>query len=53
MTSDPACCTADTPLPEVGRMMIDNDCGEIPVVEDRGSKISIGVVTDRDIVCLQ
>jgi CBS domain-containing protein len=51
MTSDPACCTADTTLPEVGRMMIDNDCGEIPVVENRGSKIPIGVVTDRDIVC--
>jgi CBS domain-containing protein len=51
MTSDPACCTADTPLPEVGRMMIDNDCGEIPVVENRSSNIPIGVVTDRDIVC--
>ena len=51
MTSDPACCTADTPLPEVARMMIDKDCGEIPVVENRSSKLPIGVVTDRDIVC--
>jgi CBS domain-containing protein len=51
MTSDPACCTADTPLPEVGRMMIDNDCGEIPVVDNRSSNVPIGVVTDRDIVC--
>jgi len=51
MTSDPACCTSDTALPEVARMMIDKDCGEIPVVENKSSKIPVGVVTDRDIVC--
>ncbi len=51
MTNDPACCLADTPLPEVARMMIENDCGEIPVVENQSSKVPIGVVTDRDIVC--
>src|SRR6266550_7631281 len=51
MTSDPACCLAETPLPEVARMMIENDCGEIPVVENQSSKLPIGVVTDRDIVC--
>src|SRR6266404_9700459 len=51
MTNDPACCLADTPLPEVARMMIENDCGEIPVVENQASKLPIGVVTDRDIVC--
>jgi len=28
MTPNPACCTADTPLQEVARMMVDNDCGE-------------------------
>lgn len=50
MTADPACCTPETPLPEVARMMVDNDCGEIPVVESKGSKRPIGVVTDRDIV---
>ncbi len=51
MTPDPACCTADTSLPEVARMMVDNDCGEIPVVDNTSSKQPIGVVTDRDIVC--
>ena len=51
MTANPACCTPDTPLPEVARMMVDNDCGEIPVVENKESKIPLGVVTDRDIVC--
>ena len=51
MTPDPACCTTDTSLPEVARLMVGNDCGEIPVVEDNITKIPIGVVTDRDIVC--
>ena len=51
MTLDPVCCTADTPIPAVAKMMVNNDCGEIPVVEDKASKLPIGVVTDRDIVC--
>jgi len=51
MTANPACCTTDTPLPEVAKMMVDNDCGEIPVVENQKSKIPVGVITDRDIVC--
>lgn len=51
MTKDPACCTSDTSLPEVARMMVDNDCGEIPVVDNNSSRRPIGVVTDRDIVC--
>src|SRR6266849_9899502 len=51
MTTDPVCCTAETSLPEVARMMVDRDCGEIPVVENTSSKVPIGVVTDRDIVC--
>ena len=49
MTADPQCCTADTPLNEVAKLMVECDCGEIPVV-DAGKKL-IGVVTDRDIVC--
>ena len=51
MTANPACCTADTPLTEVARLMVENDCGEIPVVENQASRIPIGVLTDRDIVC--
>jgi CBS domain-containing protein len=30
-------------------MMVDNDCGEIPIIDS--SDRPIGVVTDRDIVC--
>ena len=49
MTSDPQCCTAETPLNEVAKLMVECDCGEIPVVDS--DKKLIGVVTDRDIVC--
>ena len=51
MTSNPACCTTDTPLQDVARMMVQCDCGEIPVVERDDLKKPVGVVTDRDIVC--
>ena len=50
MTADPACCSADTNLQEVAKLMVDCDCGEIPVVDSKETKKPIGVVTDRDIV---
>lgn len=49
MTANPACCTPGTSLTEVARMMVDNDCGEIPVVEDMVTRKLAGVITDRDI----
>ena len=51
MTADPACCISETALQEVAQMMVDHDCGEIPVVENKETKLPIGVITDRDIVC--
>jgi CBS domain-containing protein len=51
MTADPACCVSETALQEVAQMMVDHDCGEIPVVENNQTKLPIGVITDRDIVC--
>ena len=50
MTPDPACCTPQTKLADVAKMMLDNDCGEIPVVADKDSRKPVGVITDRDIV---
>lgn len=47
MTANPCCCKADTPLKDVAQMMIDNDCGMIPVVDADGKPV--GTVTDRDI----
>ena len=49
MTADPACCTADTPLQEVAKMMVECDCGAIPVVDGEDSKKPVGMITDRDI----
>jgi CBS domain-containing protein len=49
MTPAPACCTLDTGLRDVAHMMVEHDCGEIPICDD--GKRPIGVVTDRDIVC--
>ena len=51
MTRNPAVCTPDTKLPDVARLMVEHDCGEIPVVEGRESMRPVGVVTDRDITC--
>lgn len=49
MSKNVACCAPETSLREVARMMVENDCGEIPVVN--ASRVPIGVVTDRDITC--
>jgi CBS domain-containing protein len=51
MSDHPACCTPDTPLGDVAQLMLDKDCGEIPVVESKDSARPVGVITDRDIVC--
>jgi CBS domain-containing protein len=49
MTPGPACCTPHTTLDEVAKLMVQNNCGEIPVID--ASDQPIGVITDRDIVC--
>lgn len=49
MTPDPACCTANTSVDEIAKLMVHNNCGEIPIVDTADQLI--GVVTDRDIVC--
>ena len=49
MTANPACCTPNSTIVQVAKMMLQNDCGQIPVVDTQG--LLIGVITDRDIVC--
>lgn len=51
MTADPACCTPETSLQEVAKMMVDHDCGCIPVVDGEDTKMPVGMITDRDITC--
>lgn len=48
MTAEPARCSGLTTLDEVAKLMVHNDCGEIPIVDTADRPI--GVVTDRDIV---
>jgi CBS domain-containing protein len=50
MTPNPKSCPRSASLSDVARLMRDEDVGQIPVVEDVGSKKLIGVITDRDIV---
>jgi CBS domain-containing protein len=51
MTDEPSCCTAETNLRDVAQMMVDYDCGCIPVVDDHNTRMPIGMITDRDITC--
>lgn len=47
MTPDPVSCAPETPLRRIAQLMVENDCGVIPVCSD--GKV-VGIVTDRDIV---
>jgi CBS domain-containing protein len=47
MTPDPVFCEPGTQLRRVAQLMVENDCGVIPVC-DEGRVV--GIVTDRDIV---
>lgn len=49
MSKNVTCCGSDTSLQDVAAMMVDCDCGEIPVADGKGQLL--GVITDRDITC--
>ena len=49
MTVNPALCKPETALDQVAKLMVQHDCGEIPVIDS--AEQVVGVVTDRDIVC--
>lgn len=49
MTKNPATCTPDASLNEVAQMMIEHDCGCIPVVDGKETMKPVGTITDRDI----
>jgi len=50
MTPDPTVCTPETAINEVARMMLEQDCGAIPVVTNTQDGCLAGIVTDRDLV---
>lgn len=49
MTEKPACCAPEDSVQEAARLMVENDCGEVPVLDETGQPV--GVITDRDIAC--
>jgi CBS domain-containing protein len=51
MTENPVCCQRSETLPAVARLMLDYNCGMVPVVESEEQKRLVGIITDRDIVC--
>jgi CBS domain-containing protein len=48
MTIAPVCCKPEDSVDRVARLMLEHDCGVIPVCA--GRKV-VGVITDRDITC--
>ena len=48
MTKTPTVCRPSDTLDHVAKLMLEHDCGEIPVCD--GTKL-VGVITDRDITC--
>ena len=49
MTKNPVCCLRDDSVAHVAKLMKDQDVGSIPVVENKLTKILLGIVTDRDL----
>src|SRR4051812_37748011 len=49
MTRNPACVTPSATVREAAQVMLREEVGIVPVVEDNSDRQLIGVVTDRDI----
>lgn len=49
MTENPTCANLNTSLHDVAQIMVEQDCGSVPVTESEETRIPIGVITDRDI----
>jgi CBS domain-containing protein len=51
LTANVATATPETTVEEIARMLVEHDCGAIPIVKSSTSRKPVGIVTDRDIVC--
>jgi CBS domain-containing protein len=51
MTENPACCTPDDTVEHAAKLMVEHDCGCVPVVDNIETRHLVGVVTDRDLAC--
>jgi CBS domain-containing protein len=50
MTPNPIACVPETKLSEVARIMLERNCGAVPIIDKSSSK-PVGMITDRDITC--
>jgi CBS domain-containing protein len=46
----PTLCTPETPVDEVVRLLIENECSALAVIENTGDPKPLGAVTSRDVV---
>jgi CBS domain-containing protein len=51
MSVHTVCATPGMKLGRVARLMLENDCGAIPIVENLDAPRPTGIITDRDITC--
>jgi CBS domain-containing protein len=51
LTANVATATSETTVEEIAKMLVEHDCGAIPIVKSGTSRKPVGIVTDRDIVC--
>ena len=51
MTNDPAVCPPMAKLEDVAKLMVEKNCGAVPIVNDILERKPVGIITDRDIAC--
>jgi CBS domain-containing protein len=49
MTQDPICCLSGESVERAAQLMLAEDVGSIPIIDDAQSRRLIGILTDRDI----
>lgn len=49
MTKKPVCCLRDDSVVLAAKLMKDQDVGSIPVIENKLTRILVGIITDRDL----
>ena len=50
MTPNPVTCTEQTPLRDVARLMAQNDCGQIPVIDARVASEGVDLSRNYDVI---
>jgi CBS domain-containing protein len=51
MSASLACCTSSFTLQDAAKLMVEHDCGGLPIVNNLTERKPVGFITDRDICC--